>query len=96
MSIDSEKYKKLISYLYIHYGNDDGLDDLIDDIVSESDKLFNQIKPLLENKNTCPKCNGELVPEFYIGYYDSFSHWICKCNSVDEFFTKNTNRGSYV
>ena len=95
MNIDLTKYNSLIMDLYTYYGENKELDQLIDNITDETLVLINNIKPLLSNKPVCVKCNSELAPMYYQGYYEEFPYWSCKCRDKNEFFTQNTRRGAY-
>ena len=94
--VDIKKYDALVSHLYAHYGKDEDIDRLIEVITDETRELINYIEPLMYGKNICPKCNSELYPRYYQGYYDGFPYWECKCSDKDEFFTKDTYRGGYA
>lgn len=31
---------------------------------------------------TCPHCKTKMKPTHYIGYYDEFHYWECKCQKI--------------
>ena len=33
-------------------------------------------------KPVCPHCSTEMKPEYFTGYYESFSLWSCSCNII--------------
>lgn len=48
-------------------------------------------------KPVCPYCGEEMTIVHFIGYYDEFSYWECKCKDSDlEKNVEYTWRGGYA
>ena len=30
----------------------------------------------------CPFCKTSMLPQYFVGYYESFSMWSCECNEI--------------
>ena len=41
----------------------------------------------------CPYCNAEMTPAKYVGYYDEFYYWECRC---DQLPNAGEHHGQYV
>jgi hypothetical protein len=39
-----------------------------------------QIEPVV--MPVCPYCKTAMRPEYFVGYYESFSDWVCECEKI--------------
>ena len=39
-----------------------------------------QIEPVV--MPVCPYCKTAMRPEYYVGYYESFTDWVCECEEI--------------
>lgn len=51
----------------------------------------------LKKKPVCPLCGEEMEVVEYVGYYDSFNYWECKCSEEElKLYSKTAWRGAYA
>jgi hypothetical protein len=55
-----------------------------------SEKIAIAIK---ENKPYCPRCQSVMEATRFVGYYDSFDFWACKCDNLP---VEETVHGCYA
>jgi hypothetical protein len=42
--------------------------------------MSEQIEPVV--MPVCPYCKTAMRPQYYVGYYESFSEWVCECEEI--------------
>lgn len=50
-----------------------------------------QTKPVV--MPVCPYCKTTMRPQYFVGYYESFSLWVCECEKIPG---SKEERGSFA